>query len=88
MFYPDGRPMPHEKMPMARVLRGETLKAGDLEVLVEGNNGARRNVLVSPTTLRDSRGKIIGAINCFYDITERHRTEKALQQSEGVTVRS
>jgi PAS domain S-box-containing protein len=82
MFYPDGRPMPHEKCPMARVLRGETLKAGDLEVLVEGNNGARRNVLVSPTTLRDSRGKIIGAINCFYDITERHRTEKALQQSE------
>ena len=82
MFYPDGRPMPHEKCPMARVLRGETFEAGDLEVLVEGNNGARRNVLVSPTTLRDSRGKIIGAINCFYDITERHRTEKALQQSE------
>jgi len=27
--------MPHEKCPMARVLRGETLKAGDLEVLVE-----------------------------------------------------
>ena len=82
MLYPDGRPMPHEKCPMARALRGETFEAGDLEVLVEGNNGARRNVLVSPTALRDPRGKIIGAINCFYDITERHQTEKALQKSE------
>src|ERR1700682_4382137 len=82
MFYSDGRQMPHEKCPMARALRGETLEAGDLEVLVERNNGARRNVLVSPTTLRDSGGKIIGAINCFYDITERHRTEEALQASE------
>ena len=82
MFYSDGRHMPHEKCPMARALRGETLEAGDLEVLVEGNNGVRRNILVSPTTLRDSGGKIIGAINCFYDNTERHRTEEALQASE------
>jgi PAS domain S-box-containing protein len=82
MFYPDGRPMPHEKCPMARALRGEKFETGDLEVLVEGKNGVRRNVLVSPTAVKDSRGKIVGAINCFYDITERHQTGKALQQSE------
>ena len=82
MFYPDGRRMPHDRCPMARVLRGETLAASDLEVLVEGPNGERRNVAVSPMTLRDERKKIIGAINCFYDITERHRVEEALQESE------
>jgi PAS domain S-box-containing protein len=82
MFYPDGRRMPHDKCPMARALRGETLPASELEVLVERPDGQRRNVAVSPMTLREERGKIIGAINCFYDITERHRTEQALQQSE------
>jgi PAS domain S-box-containing protein len=82
MFYPDGRPMPHDKCPMARVLRNEKLKATDLEVLVEQSSGTRRNVLVSPTALKNGQGKIIGAINCLHDITVRKRTENALRESE------
>jgi PAS domain S-box-containing protein len=82
IFYPDGRSMPHEKCPMARALRGERLQASDLEIVVERSNGARRNVLVSPTALRNQRGKIIGAINCLHDITVRKRTENALRESE------
>jgi len=68
MFYPDGRPMPHDKCPMARVLRNEKLKATDLEVLVEQSSGTRRNVLVSPTALKNGQGEIIGAINCVHEI--------------------
>src|SRR5262249_5091697 len=30
IFYSDGRPMPHERCPMARLLRGEKLKPSDL----------------------------------------------------------
>ena len=82
MFYPDGRPMPHDKCPMARVLRNEKLKTTDREVLVERSSGTRRNVLVSPTALKNGQGKIIGAINCVHDITARKRTEKALRESE------
>jgi PAS domain S-box-containing protein len=82
IFYPDGRPMPHHKCPMARALRGERLTATDLEILVEQSSGARRNVLVSPTALRGGQGKIIGAINCLHDITVRKRTENALRESE------
>ncbi len=82
IFYPDGRPMPHHKCPMARALRGEQLTATDLEILVEQSSGARRNVLVSPTALRGGQGKIIGAINCLHDITVRKRTENALRESE------
>jgi len=82
LFYPDGRPMPHHKCPMARALRGEKLTAPDLEILVEQSSGARRNVLVSPTALRGGQGKIIGAINCLHDITVRKRTENALRESE------
>ena len=82
IFHPDGRPMPHDKCPMARVLGNEKLKASDLEILVERASGSRRNVRVSPTALRNGQGKIIGAINCLHDITVRKRTEKALRQSE------
>jgi PAS domain S-box-containing protein len=82
IFYPDGRPMPHHKCPMARVLRNEKLKAADLEILVERSSGARQNVLVSPTALRNGQGKIVGAINCLHDITVRKRTENALRESE------
>jgi PAS domain S-box-containing protein len=75
IFHPDGRPMPHEKCPMARVLRGEKLTPKDLEIVVERPDGERRNVVPSPHVLRDGRGKITGAINCLYDITERKRVE-------------
>ena len=32
--------------------------------------------------LRDGRGEITGAINCFYDITARKRTEEALREAD------
>ena len=67
---------------MARVLRGEKLQAGDLEILVEKENGARRNVLVAPRTIQDEQGEIIGAINCLHDITHRKRAEELLRESE------
>jgi PAS domain S-box-containing protein len=82
IFYPDGRPMPHNKCPMARALRGEKLAARDFEILVEQSSGVRRNVLVSPTALKNGQGKIIGAINCLHDITVRKRMENALRESE------
>jgi two-component system CheB/CheR fusion protein len=82
MFYPDGRPMPHEECPMARVLRGEQLQPGDLEILVEQENGARRNVLVAPQTIRNDDGEITGAINCVHDITHRKHAEELLRESE------
>jgi PAS domain S-box-containing protein len=79
IYYPDGRLMPHKECPMARVLRGEELKADDLEIVVERKDGERRNVVVAPRQLTNSRGQIIGAINCLYDITDRKRTEDRLE---------
>jgi PAS domain S-box-containing protein len=76
MYYPDGRPMPHEECPMARALRGEQLRAKDLEIVVEQIDGKRRNVIVAPRTLTNDDGEIIGAINCVYDVTEHKRAEE------------
>jgi PAS domain S-box-containing protein len=82
IFSSDGRSMPHAKCPMARALKGETLEAGDLEILVERVDGSRRSVIVNPRALRNKRGKIAGAINCLYDVTERKRAQIELEKAK------
>jgi PAS domain S-box-containing protein len=71
IYYPDGRYMPHEECPMARALRGEKLKAEDLDIIVERPDGERRHVIPAPRILTNVHGKITGAINSLFDITER-----------------
>jgi PAS domain S-box-containing protein len=76
IFYPDGRPMPHAKCPMARALHGEIVPENEREIEVEREDGERRMVAVSPTALKNEDGKIVGAINCLYDVTEsKHATD-------------
>jgi PAS domain S-box-containing protein len=77
IYYPDGRYMPNEECPMARALRGEKLKAEDLEIIVERPDGERRHVIPAPRILTNIHGKITGAINSLFDITERKRAEAA-----------
>jgi PAS domain S-box-containing protein len=79
IYYPDGRFMPHEKCPMARMLHGETLEPQELEILIERQDGIRRNVIAHPLPIKNERGEIVEAINCLYDITERKQAEEALQ---------
>jgi PAS domain S-box-containing protein len=81
IYYPDGRFMPHAECPMARALRGEELDPRDLEIIVEKPDGERRHVIPAPRILRDSRGKIVGAINCLYDITERKKADALLAEA-------
>jgi PAS domain S-box-containing protein len=75
IYYPHGRYMPHKECPMARVLRGEKLKAKDLEIIVERPDGERRHVIPAPRILTNIHGQITGAINSLFDITERKRAE-------------
>ncbi|HZS17639.1 MAG TPA: PAS domain S-box protein [Candidatus Udaeobacter sp.] len=75
IYYPDGRPMPHEECPMARVLRGEQLSTEDLEIIVERPGGERRNVISVPRILKSANGKATGAINSLFDITDRKHAE-------------
>ena len=63
---------------MARVLDGETFEPHELEVLVERPDGVRKSVRTHPLALKNERGEIIGAINCFYDITERKQAEEKI----------
>ncbi len=81
-FYPDGRSMPHDASPMARVLRGDCIGADGEAILIERPDGTRREVMTHPQVLRDEREKIIGAINCLYDVTGRTQAEEKARRGE------
>ena len=77
MFRPDGSFMPHNQCPMAEVVSGKRDAVCDGEVHIERPDGSRITVVVNIRPLKNDRGEVIGAINCFYDITGRKRAEEA-----------
>ena len=76
LFGSDGSAMPREQCPMADVLTGKILEVRNAEVLVERPDGSQVIVVVNIRPLKNQRGEITGAINCFYDITERKEAEQ------------
>lgn len=75
MFRPDGSFMPHEECPMAEVVMGKVSEVHNGEVLIERPDGSHVTVIVNIRPLKNDGGEVIGAINCFYDITERKQAE-------------
>ena len=61
---------------MADVLR-TGVSVRQQEVHIERPNGSRGIALVDIEAIKDSDGNIVGAVNCFQDITERKRSEEA-----------
>lgn len=67
MFLLDGTPLPHAECPMAQVVSGAVASVTDAPVVIERADGSRVTVIVNIRPLRDTRGEIVGAINCFYE---------------------
>ena len=82
LYRPDGTFMPHEQCPMAEVVAGTLSEACDAEVIIERPDGSQITVVVNIRPVTNERGGVIGAINCFYDITARKQTEEALRARE------
>lgn len=74
MFRPDGSLLPHDQCPMADVLR-TGISVREQEVHIERPDGLRGIALVDIEAIKDFDGNIVGAVNCFQDITERKRSE-------------
>jgi PAS domain S-box-containing protein len=71
--------------PLRRSELAEVLATGkparDVERIVERMDGARVIVSLNIDPLRNAKGELVGAVNCFIDITERKRTAAALELS-------
>jgi PAS domain S-box-containing protein len=84
MFRPDGSFLPHDQCPMAEVASGKISVVHNGEVLIERPDGSHVTVLVNIRALKNDRGEVTGAINCFYDITDRKRAETAAMRLAAV----
>ncbi|QHO71298.1 PAS domain S-box protein [Bradyrhizobium sp. CCBAU 051011] len=74
MFRPDGSLLPHHQCPMADVLR-TGISVREQEVHIQRPDGLRGVALVDIEAIKDNGGNVVGAVNCFQDITERKRSE-------------
>jgi PAS domain S-box-containing protein len=81
MATPDGSPVPHDQCWMALCLREKKAYDGERIVVVRPD-GSRLLAEIHATPLFDDDGRLLGAINIVLDITERHRAEEALRESE------
>jgi PAS domain S-box-containing protein len=74
-----------DSRPMTRSLLSEVLATGvpvrDAERMVVRADGTQLFVSVNIDPLRNTKGELVGAVNCFLDITERKRTDEALEHS-------
>ena len=75
LYNADGSRLPHDECPMAIALK-ENRPVRGAEAIAERPDGTRRWFAPYPTPLRDSSGKLTGAINMFVDITERKEAER------------
>ena len=73
----DGTVLPHSECPMAEVLR-TGIPVRDQEVMVECPDGTRHTVLVNIIPALAEDKTLLGAINIFFDITERKRAQEDL----------
>jgi PAS domain S-box-containing protein len=81
LWWPDGRPLPHNETPMAIALR-EGRELRNQEVVIERPDGSRITVLVNIDPIRDGNGELAGAISVFHDTTALKQAQETVAQSE------
>jgi PAS domain S-box-containing protein len=78
----DGEIIPPHETPMARaVLAGESFQG--IEAVVQNPDGKRWVARVDVAPLRDiAAGSVVGAINCFQDVTREHEMRLAMERQQ------
>src|SRR6201993_4069517 len=77
----DDQPLSHDNCWMALALRGDREYTG-CEIIVERPDGERLNVSAYASPIHDKSGKLIGAVNVLFDITEHKRAGEALKETD------
>lgn len=81
LFSLEGEPIPQHRGPMARALRKQE-PVRNQRIVIERPDGGRVSVLVNADPLYDEDGILVGAVNCFRDVTELRRAYQELQRSK------
>jgi two-component sensor histidine kinase/PAS domain-containing protein len=77
----EGDFIPPGETPMARaVLAGESFEG--VEAVVQNQDGKRWVARVNVAPLRDDDGSVVGAINCFQDVTREHEMRHELERQQ------
>jgi PAS domain S-box-containing protein len=77
----DGSLMAQWESPLAEALRtGEGVEGRT--VAIARPDGSRVTAMLHVSPLKDSAGNIVGAVNCFHDVTDRLREDRAARDSE------
>jgi PAS domain S-box-containing protein len=77
----DGRQISRAETPMAHAIRtGEAVDGR--EGVVERPDGTRVRAMVHIAPVKDPAGRVLGAINCFHDVTELHDAKARAAESD------
>jgi PAS domain S-box-containing protein len=77
----DGKPLDFADIPVGKVMRtGQKILGAEL--IIERPDGSRVPVLMNAAPLKDTSGRVIGAVCGFQELTERKLAEQALRDSE------
>jgi PAS domain S-box-containing protein len=74
LYWPDGRPLPHDQCPMAVALK-EGRPVRGVEALAERPDGTRVPFIPFPTPFFDGAGNVAGAVNMLVDVSRRRESE-------------
>jgi PAS domain S-box-containing protein len=81
-----GAPLPSDRSPVGRALRGEVVAGPDADLRVRAFDGRELVVNASAAPLRDGAGHVVGTVLVVRDLTERkqlaHEHEAARAQAE------
>ncbi|MDA8216614.1 MAG: PAS domain-containing protein [Dehalococcoidales bacterium] len=77
-FLLDGNPLPRDKWPAARLLRGEPVE--DTEYVIERPDGSKRRVVSTGSVVYDEQGRIVLGIVVTRDITRVRQLEEAREE--------
>src|SRR3984957_5505722 len=77
----EGEFIPAGETPMARaLLAGESFEGA--EAVVQNPDGKRWVTRVNVAPLRDGDGSVVGAINCFQDVSREHEMRRELERQK------
>jgi PAS domain S-box-containing protein len=80
-LYFDGRQISREETPMAAVLRtGEAIRGAEGRVERPDGSSVWATVHIEP--VKDDKGRLIGAINCFHESTALHQAAELLREQD------